>query len=77
MLDEIIIDFSNTQEQKYSMHSTYEQLHPLKDKAVVLWCDNCYAWVEEVSVDFLPCGEAWVCCEACCNGLIHFDGDRK
>ena len=46
----------------------------VSEMAVTLWCDSCYAWVCEVSVDLLPNGEAWICCEACCNGLIHFDG---
>lgn len=61
---------------KYNMESTRHDLEVQKTPTLYMWCDGCYTWVGEVAVELLPCGGSWICCEACGNGLIQFQGER-
>lgn len=86
ILSELYTDKITINEACETLHKTRDEVWELLDSfeyfptqntpTLYMWCDNCYTWVSEVSVDFLPCGESWICCEACCNGLIHFGGER-
>lgn len=60
----------------------YRQIPQQPDKSneqiVTLWCDGCHEYVDEFTVDYLlPRDEAWVCCEVCHNGLIHFGTEAR